>query len=419
MNKIQTLIIAIGCSCLSWSANAQVVSEVVSIQPGYTNQVFYNMNSGELSNITHTDWDIAFQLRGFAASILINSKNNVKLWKANKDISQWGAMISSDTTGIVNNPAYELMNSDTSWDFGAFSTTNDTSNAFDLGWGTYDFVTHIIYGDSVYFIKVGATDYRKIKIESLASGTYNFRFANLDGSNEIVVALSKSAFQGKFFAYYSLVNNVSIDREPLYNAWDLTFCQYLAINPVIYKVTGVLSNDSVFVEKAYPVDVNTATSGAGTLAGEINAIGYDWKTFDLNSSAWIISDSLVYFVTDRQNAVWKMVFTGFDGATTGNFYFDKSPAVASGLIENSSIKTFGLYPNPAHDNVRLMLQMGQSGNTMISIMDVKGSVVYSNSTTLRSGLQSVDLDISELGSGLYQIVVRQGNEIQTSRLLVD
>lgn len=259
-------------------------------------------------------------------------------------------MLSSDTTGVVNNPAFELMNSDTSWDFGAFNVTNDATNAFDLGWGTYDFVTHIIYGDSVYFIKVGATDYRKIKIESLSSGTYNFRFANLDGSNEIVVALSKSAFQGKFFAYYSLLNNLSIDREPVYNAWDLTFCQYLAINPVMYKVTGVLSNDSVFVEKAYPVDVNTANSGAGTLAGEINAIGYDWKAFDLNSSAWIISDSLVYFVTDRQNAVWKMVFTGFDGATTGNFYFDRV-AVASGLIENSTIKTFGFYPNPAHDNV--------------------------------------------------------------------
>lgn len=419
MNKIQTLIIAIGCSCLSWSANAQVVSEVVSIQQGYTNQVFYNMNSGELSNITHTDWDIAFQLRGFAASILINSKNNVRLWKANKDISQWATMLSSDTTGVVNNPAFELMNSDTSWDFGAFSTTNDATNAFDLGWGTYDFVTHVIYGDSVYFIKVGATDYRKIKIESLASGTYNFRFANLDGSNEIVVALSKSAFQGKFFAYYSLVNNVSIDREPIYNAWDLTFCQYLAISPVTYKVTGVLSNDSVFVEKAYPVDVNTATSGAGTLAGEINAIGYDWKAFDLNSSTWIISDSLVYFVTDRQNAVWKMVFTGFDGSTTGNFYFDKSPAVTSGLIENSSIKTFGLYPNPAHDNVRMMLQMEQPGNTVISIIDMKGSVALTTSTTLRSGVQSLDLDISELVSGLYQIVVRQGNEIQTSRLLVD
>jgi hypothetical protein len=419
MNKIQTLIVAVVCSCLSMSANAQVVSEVVSIQQGYSNQVFYNMNSGELSNITHADWDIAFQLRGFAASILINSKNNVKLWKANKDIAQWATMMSSDTTGIVNNSAYELMNSDTSWDFGAFNRTNDPSNQFDLGWGTYDFVTHIINGDSIYFIKVGPTDYRKIKIESLSSGTYNFRFANLDGSNEIIVALSKSAFQGKFFAYYSLVNQVSIDREPIYNAWDLTFCQYLALSPVTYKVTGILSNDSVFVEKAYPVDVNTATSGTGTLAGEINAIGYDWKTYDFNSNAWIIADSLVYFVTDRQNAVWKMVFTGFDGSSTGNFYFDKSPAVASGLIENSSIKTFGLYPNPAHDNVRMMLQMEQTGNTVVSIIDVKGSVALTFSTSLHAGLQSVDLNISELESGLYQIVVRQGNEIQTSRLLVD
>ena len=187
----------------------------------------------------------------------------------------------------------------------------------------------------------------------------------------------------------------------------------------MYKVTGVLSNDSVFVEKAYPVDVNTATSGSGTPSSKINTIGYVWKTYDFNSNAWLISDSLVYFVADRQNAVWKMVFTGFDGASTGNFYFDKSPAVASGLIENSSIKTFGLYPNPAHDNVRMMLQMEQTGNTVISIIDVKGSVAQSISTSLRSGLQSVDLDISELVSGLYQIVVRQGNEIQTSRLLVD
>ena len=67
----------------------------------------------------------------------------------------------------------------------------------------------------------------------------------------------------------------------------------------------------------------------------------------------------------------------------------------------------------------MMLQMEQPGNTVISIIDVKGSIAYSNATTLRSGLQSVDLDISELVSGLYQIVVRQGNEIQTSRLLVD
>ncbi|MBK7965791.1 MAG: T9SS type A sorting domain-containing protein [Bacteroidetes bacterium] len=63
--------------------------------------------------------------------------------------------------------------------------------------------------------------------------------------------------------------------------------------------------------------------------------------------------------------------------------------------------------------------MSQSGNTLISIMDVKGSIVHTVSAQLQSGVQSVDLDVSGLTSGLYQIVVRQGSDIQTSRLLID
>lgn len=419
MKKNYTWLIAVVICVFSFSSKAQMVSETISIQPGYTNQVFYNMYGGQLSNISNTDWDLAFQMRGFAASILINSKNNVKLWKANKDISQWSSMLISDTVGIVNNPAYELLNSDTSWDFGAFNRTNDPNNAFDLGWGVYDFATHIITGDSIFFIKVGATDYRKLKIESLSSGTYNFRFANLDGTNEIVAAISKSAFTGKFFGYYSIVNNSSSDREPIYNTWDLTFCQYMALSPTVYKVTGVLSNDSVFVAKAYPVDVNTATYGSLPFAGEINTIGYNWKSYDLNTMSWLISDSLVYFVSDRQGGIWKMIFTGFDGASTGNFYFDKGPAVASGLMESSNIKTFGLYPNPAHSMARLMLQMEKEGMTSVSVMDAKGSIVQVTSSMLPAGLQSMDLDVSGLSAGLYQIFVRQGLEIQTSRLVVE
>jgi len=38
---------------------------------------------------------------------------------------------------------------------------------------------------------------------------------------------------------------------------------------------------------------------------------------------------------------------------------------------------------------------------------------------LQAGMQSFDLDVSNLSSGLYQIVVQQGDQIQTSRLLVN
>ncbi|MBL7924940.1 MAG: T9SS type A sorting domain-containing protein [Bacteroidia bacterium] len=417
MKKINTYLLAFLLTLATIQVKAQMTSDVVSIGAGYTNQAFYSMSNGELSNITHTDWDIAFQIRGFAASILINSKNNVRLWNAGKAISQWSSMTVADTTSILSDPAYELFNSDTSWDYGAFNRTNDTSNQFDLGWGTYDFITHVISGDSVYFIKIGSTDYRKLKIESLTSGVYYFRYANLDGSNEIVATLTKSAFTGKFFAYYSLVNNLSIDREPVYNTWDLTFCQYLTLTPYTYKVTGVLSNDSVVVAKAYPVDPATPTPGTLPFNEEINTIGFDWKSYDFSTNVWTIADSTVYFVRDRQGNTWKVVFTGFDGSSTGNFYFDKGPATPTGLLENSGIRTFGIYPNPASQWVRLMLETEQSAPASIAIVDISGRQVREINTSLRSGLQSLELDVANLPSGIYQVVVRQGSELQVTRMV--
>ena len=122
--------------------SAQVISDSVTINPGYTHQVFYSLPNGGYPAVDNTNWDIAFQLRGFAASIMINSRNNVQLYKANKSIADWSTMVTADTTGIIN-AGYELHNSDLSWDLGAFSSTNDTTNQFDLGWGVYDFITHI------------------------------------------------------------------------------------------------------------------------------------------------------------------------------------------------------------------------------------------------------------------------------------
>ena len=63
-------------------AMAQQVYDVVQINPGYTNQVFYSMPNGEVSNISNTDWDLAFQISGFQATIQINGKNNVRLFKS-------------------------------------------------------------------------------------------------------------------------------------------------------------------------------------------------------------------------------------------------------------------------------------------------------------------------------------------------
>ena len=127
---LQKLSLVILAGTLAFSANAQT-TDTVTINPGYTNQTFYSFANGTVSSVSNTNWDLAFQLRGYAASILINSKNNVRLFKSNKSAADWSTMTSADTTGILSTPTNELFNSDTSWDFGAFNVTNNPADMFD------------------------------------------------------------------------------------------------------------------------------------------------------------------------------------------------------------------------------------------------------------------------------------------------
>lgn len=414
---LQKLSLAILAGLFTLSANAQT-TDTVTVNPGYTNQTFYSFANGTVSSVSNLNWDLAFQLRGYAASILINSKNNVRLFRANKSAADWSTMTTADTTGIFSSPSNELFNSDTSWDFGAFNVTNNPADMFDLGWGNYDFMTHAITGDSVYFIKLSNGAYKKLCIVSLANSVYDFKWADLDGSNESLGSINKTTYAGKNFVYFSIANNQTIDREPAYNAWDLSFAQYLITTPYVYKVSGVLTNDSVFAVKAYPVDVNNVSPSSYTFNSAINTIGYDWKTFNMATNTFDIADSTVYFVQDRQGSIWKMIFTGFGGGANGNFYFYKGTTTGIGQIENSSIKTFDAAPNPAHGSTRLILSSEKAGDAMMQVISMNGMLMSSDIIQLNNGLQSVDLSLESLTPGIYQVLITMGNERQITRIVV-
>jgi hypothetical protein len=375
------------------------VSEIVTINPGYMNQTFYSMSNATVLSVDNTDWDLAFQISGFEAAILINSKNNVKLYKAGKDASEWNSIVPSDTTGMYYS---ELLNNDAHIFNGAFNTTADTSNMFDLGWGEYDLGSHSVIGDSLYFIRLSNNDVKKIWIESLANAVYQFRYANLDGSNEQIRQFQKLNFPGKNFGYYSIVNDVFLDREPLKNTWDLCFQQYVD-HLINYKVTGILTNDSVQSLKAYPVnDPATATDAGYNYAYENNIIGYNWKTF--NGASFVIEDSTVYFVIDRNAHKWKMVFTGFGGSANGNFYFDKYDLGPLSVQTISDVDALGLYPNPTSGDANLLIYTEQIVPVNIHVVDLNGKIVYSY-TDQSSGLRKIELPTSSLSKGIYVVQI--------------
>src|SRR5690606_18082709 len=117
----------------------------------------------------------------------------------------WDSFSTSDTVGIGTWPSF--YNGEEYWEQGALNMSADASNMFDVGWGIYNTTTHQILGDSIHIIKLSNGDFKKLMIESMISGVYYFKYADLDGSNEVSTTITKSDFAGKNYGFYSIQNN--------------------------------------------------------------------------------------------------------------------------------------------------------------------------------------------------------------------
>jgi hypothetical protein len=399
---------------ISGSAISQTF-DFISIGPGYNGQVYYSMQNGEVNSISNTDWHLAFQVDGSEASVRINGKNDVRLFRSGYPATDWSNLSPFDTVNVLNS-TNELLNSDTSWWYGAFNMGYDSTNVFDLGWGVYDNSTQVVTGDSVYFLMMPGGSVKKVWIEDLTNGVYTFRHADVDGANEVIATLDKANFQGKNFGYYSISSNTTIDREPSKYDWDLVFNQYMAVTPITYKVTGVLANESVFTAKAYPVEYSNADPWAQPLGGHINNIGYDWKFFDLNTFSWVIADSTVYFVKDQSGQIWKLMFTGFGGSANGDYEFVKDPVSLTSVGDNDIPQILSIYPNPAASFIRMVVNSNATSQTEVQIHDLTGKILYKEVVRMHDGLMHVDIDVSALQPGQYLLSVH-GIEGSSHRLL--
>jgi hypothetical protein len=389
----------------------------VFLQSGYSNQSFYNLNTGEVTNVDNNDWDIAFSSGGYGSAIRVNSQSNVKLYTyPNGAINDWASL---DTIGISN--WKELHNSDTSWSIGAFNSNTDAANGMDLGWGIYSTITHHITGDSLHVIKLASGDFKKLQIIKLASGTYNFKYANLDGSNEVVTSVSKSTYSTKNFGYYSIQNEAELDREPISSNWHIVFTKYVTklSSGTMYGVTGVLSNKDIQIAKAENVDVNNVDHNSHTFITPINSIGYNWKSFNMSSFSYDIQDSLCYFIKDISNNIWKIQLTGFEGSSTGKINFIKESIVSANTIDIDKINSFAIYPNPSiNKEITVLYDLNNnSTDNYLNIYNTNGSLVDTHKLN-SIGFTQKKISISHLNAGVYFVNLISGNSRITNKLIV-
>lgn len=125
--------------------SAQVVNDSVAIEPGYMNQSYYNLQSGEVSNISNNDWDLAFDVSAFGAAIRLNRRID-NIYVAPIDTADW---LSLDTTGYITWDEYS--DGYDAWANGALNAPADPEVAEDLGWGLYNTITHATIGNRIFW----------------------------------------------------------------------------------------------------------------------------------------------------------------------------------------------------------------------------------------------------------------------------
>lgn len=406
--KTQTLLISLTASVII--TNAQIIPDTVSIGTGYANEKWYSLQNDEQGTSPKNNWDIAFETSGMGAAIHINSSIGTKLWcYPNGDTSAWNSI---DTSGI--NQWQARYNSDTSWSVGAFNVPI-SSNPYDLGWGIYSNITHNVIGDSIYIIKLSNNTYKKIWIKKLSGGTYYFQYADLNGNNLIHTSINKTLYNTKTLIYYSLQNNIVVDREPASNTWDIVFKQYTAFIPTPYNVTGVMQNKNVPAIKVYPIDTSYNQWYNHPWNTAINTIGYDWKSY---SGTWSIQDSLVYFIKSKQNDVWKIVFKGFGGSANGNYIFTKEKISAASVGDYSSLlASFIVYPNPTKEHINIIYDSKQDFIANIEITDISGKKILDLNTNIINTFNSVSLNIENLQTGIYILKVQTKDNLFTQKII--
>lgn len=383
----------------------------------YSNQVFYSMDNGVISTSNNDNWHIAFSVSGNGAAgsaVWLNDANTI-VYNCPFDTSHWNSF---DTTGYKS--WKRLLNSDTSWTNGAFNTYRGAASTFDMGWGILNPANNYwTFGDSLYLLQINSV-FKKFWIVSLKTGVWEFKYANLDGSNEHTTVINKSNYPNKNFVYYSILNDSILNREPNISSWDLTFqknTDFVANQYV--SVSSVFSNKKIWSAKANATDSASAANvqtPLTPLTQNISNLGREWKKFS-SATGWVVYDSIAYFLYNYDStSFYRIVFVGFSGQGSGITYFYKEKLSTITAIHPSKQHDFHstLYPNPANNSITLLMEYNSDEIAMYSFCNLSGSRVGNGKLNLTSGINQQVIDISNLPIGIYlfNVETQQGSFTQ-------
>jgi len=278
--------------------------ETLAIGPDYASQLYFDLDAGTIVQTTPvTVCDLNFRSDAGGNQIFLNSATI----SAAADMGEVPFESVTTTTKAV----WAHDRPDGSWD----------STAIGAWWsGSAETTTsrnHVYVIDRGYDAANKKRGYTKMMILGADDESYRIRYANLNGSDEHTVTIARDTTRN--VTGFSFTSGTAVASEPPKGEWDIVMTRYTHVfyepEYTPYSVTGVLLNRSraaAVIDTVRDFASITQADVAGySFTDDLNTIGYDWKTYDLNSGKYTVHPTWTYIVRRNDGFACKLRFVEF------------------------------------------------------------------------------------------------------------
>ena len=176
-------------------------------------------------------------------------------------------------------------------------------------------------------------------------------------------------------------------------------------NPTADQTNPLENNQSYEWTVSLPAE-NCHTFFIGDYFGD----GLDAAQWGGTNGNWTIKDN-------NGISIAQMTTADFEGSDNASFL----NTVAGNPSSINEIEKFGfsIFPNPMKDNGTININLSESYETRLDIVNILGEISFTKLLSLNSGNNSVNLNISHLNNGIYFAHVTVEGETKTMKITIN
>jgi fibronectin-binding autotransporter adhesin len=233
-----------------------------------------------------------------------------------------------------------------------------------------------------------------IQLSSPSETVWNYTVTN---SNGAIVA------QGEDFSGTTSVNNLAggVYQVNLNNTYGSSIEQMLTI------AAGQAVTATLQASETEAIAAQTAIAFEAIVNG---ASDFTWNFGDGSSVSGILNPLHVY----TQPGVYTVTFIASNATCMEIKTIEVRVSAATTGLANQTAEVFSIFPNPAEDFTLVQLNLPENEATLrFDVLDMSGRLVMSRSYNQVAKVTQLEIDLSSLKAGVYQLLVR-GEKFSTA-----